>query len=226
MATQHERRDSMGPISIGQALAVTSPATNSLPTSHGNARQSLDMLDRAEILTLTAARFRGAGQASTAAEKQKIGFLVEDTAGIPLPILKAALERGRATKWKFMPTASEIYDECKDDLAHERSMARIAERFPPVVAAPALPPPPVIPLDIAKANEWGKPLGIQWDASGRMIRTEKRSDRVKFEDRVAPTERPQVADYAEIRGAIAERIPAVSDVSPALKALQRAMADG
>jgi hypothetical protein len=174
------------------------------------------MLDRAEALARLAARFRS-GNSDPKAEKARIGFLVEDTAGLPLDVLQSAIRKG-VTVWRFMPTAAEIFEQAQDDLNHARDMAKLrTERQ----ALPALPKPslPAMPVDIAKRNEWGKSLGLQWDENGNMTRTPVAKP-VAFEDKKPPSMTPQADDYAAIKAELAAKVPAVSDVSPALRSLR------
>ena len=209
-----DKRDSLGPV----GRPASKPLPRYEPTSNAGEPDR-----RIDAISNLAARYPGANAADREAEKERIKWLVKDTASLPVDVLEMAIAEG-VVKWKFMPTAAEIFDAAQEELYHRRTMARLAS-FPP--PAPALPAPPVGPpndAQLAAMNEWGKPLGFQWDAQGRMTRVEPQRDKARpLEEREAPTAHPQAADYADIAAQILASASPVSDVSPALKAMRDRM---
>jgi hypothetical protein len=197
------------------------PLQKSTPTSNGQ-----DMAARIDAIAGLGKRFTGANSGDVEAEKDRIKFLVADTMNLPLDVLQIAIREGASKVWKFMPTASEIFEAAQDELRHRRDMQRIDAtlRTPAPRALPAPPPREITGSDIAKLNEWGGPLGISWDASGKMMRSETRKgEAMPLERREKATATPQAADYAELRERIAAAVPAVSDASPGLRHLAERM---
>jgi hypothetical protein len=218
---EQDRRDSLGPVLIGQALHASKQSLKYAPNS-----QPQDMADRINCITGLAGRWPGANASNVAAERERIKFLVQDTMTLTMPILRATLRDG-VTKWKFMPSAAEIFELAAPHIAEARDLARIdalhhqgldaARRFK---ALPAPKPRETTPADLAALNEWGAPLGIAWDANGKMTQTDRSiAGPAKLEQRERHTASPKAADYAEIRERIAGAMPPVSDASSALKAM-------
>ena len=212
-----DRRDSQGPISIGSALLASKPLPKSTPTSNGQ-----DMAARIDIIAGVAGRFPGANAGSATAEKDRIRYLVEDTITLPLDVLRVAMREGLKI-WKFLPSAAEVYEAAQPELRHQRDMARINGILatPVPKALPAPPPRDIEQTDVESLNEWGRPLGMRWDASGKMTRSEPAgTGKQPLEQRTKHTATPQAVDYAELRERIAVAAPPVSDLSPAMRALR------